>query len=283
MIITPDNLDKTPIDLIEQYQEKVRIGREAWNTKKVIITGLARNCEKSLYENIPLIGSTCSNFEDFKVVIYENNSTDNTRIILDEFQKHNPNFVTILGSNDDQKMISDKSESRILRMVKYRTIIQDYIKTNCSDYDYVINIDLDMSGGWSVDGLMTALAWEDFDVMGSVSQVYKSSIKKWLHYDRWAFKFHSWTEEWSDEETSSDLIWFWDWKPARGAKPIECLSVFGGLAIYKMEAYLSGEYGCRHPDFLGSFITSEHNQFHYSMRQKGYDKVFLNPSQRCIV
>jgi hypothetical protein len=62
-----------------------------------------------------------------------------------------------------------------------------------------------------------------------------------------------------------------------------CLSVFGGLSIYKMQAYLAGKYASRHSEEIGGETTVEHAEFHYSMRAKGYNKVYINPSQRCIM
>ena len=126
---------------------------------------------------------------------------------------------------------------------------------------------------------------KDFDVMGSVSLAYRPeqlSEDGFIHYDRWAFKFHTWHEEFSIAQ-EMDMRWFTYWKPPIGAKPIKCLSVFGGLAIYKMEAFLSGIYGHKHPEEIGGFNTVEHAQFHYTLHKNKYNKIYLNPSQRCIV
>jgi hypothetical protein len=109
--------------------------------------------------------------------------------------------------------------------------------------------------------------------MGSVSIKYAPQLNSedgFIHYDRWAFKFHTWHEEWSIRQ-EMDMRWFWYWKPPIGAKPVECLSVFGGLAIYKMESYLSGEYGNRHPIELNFINTVEHAQFHYTLHKNGHN------------
>ena len=47
-------------------------------------------------------------------------------------------------------------------------------------------------------------------------------------------------------------------------------SCFGGLGIYRTEALLAGCYGAR---------DCEHIDLHRSMREKGFTRTFLNPSQ----
>ena len=53
--------------------------------QKVIICGVVKNVENSIERNIQYALGTGSNFEEFKLVIYENNSTDNTKDILNKY------------------------------------------------------------------------------------------------------------------------------------------------------------------------------------------------------
>lgn len=276
----PDFLDPTPIDLVEQYRQAVSTGTEIWKTKKVVFAGLARNIELGLNVNIPRLAETISRCLDWRFVVYENDSTDKTRTILNNLQFSNQERISILGTDDGQPDLRDVSNTRISRMVRYRSFVQSYIRSNYPDFDLVVIIDLDLWGGWSVDGLMTALAWGDFDVMASFSQMYDS--RGWIHYDRWAFKFNSWTEEWALDQ-SKYMNWFWYWKPPRGSKPIPCLSAFGSMSVYKMEAYLAGIYNSNLPSEINNIECVEHSAFHYELNKKGFKKFFLNPSQRCTV
>jgi len=277
-----NSVNHIPYDLRKNYYKKIAEGIQLWKDKRVIFCGLARNCESKIDTNMHLINKISNYFKDYKIIIFENNSSDNTKSKINNHAKINSKLIKI-GNDDGEEFLSGLEESRIIRMSKYRSKIQEYIKDNYTEYDYVILLDFDIKT-WSIEGILTSLAWHDFDVMGSVSLgfgPYSQSYDGWTHYDRWAFKFHSWTEEFSIDQ--SILRWFNLWKPPVGGKPIQCLSVFGGLAIYKMEAYLAGEYGSRHPKELGNITCVEHAQFHYSMNQKGYDKIYLNPSQRSII
>lgn len=50
----------------------------------LIICGIVRNAEQGLRANIPIINALCKRCEDYRVVIYENDSTDKTKTILQE-------------------------------------------------------------------------------------------------------------------------------------------------------------------------------------------------------
>jgi hypothetical protein len=273
-------INEVPSDLVEIYNKKIEEGKILWKDKKVVICGLARNCESRIDKNIDLINKLGKYFKDYKIVIFENNSDDTTREKIISYHD-----IDLIGDNDGEDFSSGYEESRVQRLANYRSQIQSHIRNNYSDYDHVIVIDFDIRL-FSIDGILTSLGWDkNFDVMGSVSLVHNAQLGSedgFIHYDRWAFKFHTWQEEWSIRQ-EMDMRWFWYWKPPIGAKPIECLSVFGGLAIYKINAYLSGAYGYKHPETLVKGITSEHNQFHYTLHNNKYNSIYINPSQRCII
>jgi len=272
--------NEIPSDLLDDYNKKIQEGKILWKEKRVVVCGLARNCKDQIDKHIDLINRLGKYFKEYKIVIFENNSDDGTREKISSYGE-----IDLIGNNDGADFSSGYEESRIQRLANYRSQVQNYIKNNYSDYDHVIIIDFDIKL-WSIDGILTSLTWDkNFDVMGSVSLKYEPKLGSedgFIHYDRWAFKFHTWQEEWSTRQ-ETDMTWFWYWKPPIGAKPIECLSVFGGLAIYKMNAYLSGEYGYKHPIELNSINTVEHAQFHYTLHKNRYNKIYLNPSQRCII
>ena len=276
----PDNLDPTPLDLVDQYKTLVDVGRNQWATKRVVFAGLARNIELQMQLNAARLAQTFERCKEAVLVVLENNSQDKTRLVLENLRANNSNRVFLLGQNDSEPDLRDFSQQRIHRMARYRAEIQSFVRANFSDWDLLVLIDLDMWGGWSMDGLMTSLAWGPFDVMGSNGRA--RDHRGLVQYDRWAFMFHSWEEEWSTRQDSS-MEWFFYWNPPRGAKPVQCLSVFGGLAVYSMPAYLAGEYGS-HIQIEGQARGCvEHAAFHYSLVGQGYGGIYLNPSQRVTV
>jgi hypothetical protein len=58
------------------------------------------------------------------------------------------------------------------------------------------------------------------------------------------------------------------WRRGEPLQPV--YSCFGGLGVYRMRAFLSSRYA-------GS--DCEHVALHRGMREAGFDRLFLNPSQ----
>ena len=68
----------------------------------IIICGIVRNAEKGLKNNIPIIKKVCSQFKDYRVVIYENDSIDKTKKILKDWKKDNPERIHVLLNDTDK-------------------------------------------------------------------------------------------------------------------------------------------------------------------------------------
>jgi hypothetical protein len=59
----------------------------------IIITGICRNVEPHLLRVIPLIDELKLQFDNYKIIIVENDSTDNTRQILDNWAYEDDNII----------------------------------------------------------------------------------------------------------------------------------------------------------------------------------------------
>ena len=60
------------------------------------------------------------------------------------------------------------------------------------------------------------------------------------------------------------------------ADPIEVDSAFGGLGIYRREAFLAGRYAGT-DDSAGGIDVADHTPYHRELRQKGF-RIFINPA-----
>jgi hypothetical protein len=136
--------------------------------------------------------------------------------------------------------------------------------------EYVIVVDTDPWGGWSVDGVMTSIAH-----MGWDRSWYGLASYSWCemnvggqpfaaHYDAFAARLGGWQRR--------DQQWFHHWHPRVGGPPIEFHSAFGQLAVYRADAYLRGKY---------SGEDCEHVAFARSIKQPD-TRLGLNPSSRCV-
>jgi hypothetical protein len=59
----------------------------------ILITGLVRNCEKSLTQDLEIISEAFSIANNFDVLIIESDSNDNSVNILHALKEINSNFV----------------------------------------------------------------------------------------------------------------------------------------------------------------------------------------------
>ena len=55
------------------------------NKYTLVVCSIVRNAERGLVKNIPIIEEVCKHFKNYKIVVYENDSTDNTKSILKEW------------------------------------------------------------------------------------------------------------------------------------------------------------------------------------------------------
>ncbi|MDR1897685.1 MAG: glycosyltransferase family 2 protein [Prevotellaceae bacterium] len=122
----------------------------------IIVCSIVRNAGKGLKKNIPIIDALCDKAKDYKIVIYENDSTDNTKKILKKWSNHRGADKIHLLLNDNVmngKTIPSYgsvtcnpffSKKRIERMVYCRNQYLSYLRKKNWNADYIIVVDLDV-------------------------------------------------------------------------------------------------------------------------------------------
>jgi hypothetical protein len=253
-------------ELAQSYMHRVSTGYDQMQRRSIVIAGLARNVSSILPATMlrmELLGRT---FSDYRILIYENDSIDRTVDILAAWSRANPRVEIVTESFGAPPSRPVRCLNRADRMAFYRGRCQARIRERYADTDYVALIDTDVAGGWSPDGVASTFGHDGWDFVGSNGLIYKR--KGWdanatAHYDAWAFR----TDEAFSPLTTKYVNHL---EFTRGQPLVPLPSCFGGLGFYRMEAYLAGTYE-------GGDI--EHVSMHRSMREQGYDKMFLNPSQ----
>ena len=233
------NLDCN-IDPLQELQ-----GQEYFKDKKVIITGLIRNSEDTIDKLKLNLKKIANIFHDYRVLIVENDSNDNTRKLLLQMAREDPKIIILgCGINVDKCSIKDSSNTdkgiganRIKKMTKLRNIYLDYIKDNKNEfesYDFLICMDMDIIGTIYTAGLLHSgyLFKEDNTIDGLCAngiQIYNNIlyISK-LYYDSYALKMAK------DPGKVSSIEVFPYPKCLNGS--IKVKSCFGGFAIYRFES-----------------------------------------------
>lgn len=254
---------------IESYEKNTASGKQIAKDSKITVVALARNCGKMLQNSLDLIYSL--DCKELNVFIFENDSTDNTREILQKNQTLHPSLEFSLNDlNLEELRGSDELKTRIERLASYRNLCKDWVKNKHQDSDFVIVVDLDADLGFSVSGIYNSIFWlnsiHHAGGMGSYSAYFKGA--QYSHYDYTTIRLNDWEKH---EDCFHALQWFAKFHPLIGSNPVEFYSCHGGLAVYKSEAFCLGDYNNQ--------LGIEHVAFHKSLRDQGWN-MFLNPSNR---
>jgi hypothetical protein len=263
--------------------EIINDGNELMSKSSVAICSIVRNSNKSLIKTIPEIEKLRSKFKESCVIIFENDSIDNTKFTLKKWSE-NSNNVFVQCENYNQDTIPKKdlngvnkyfSFDRISKMVIYRNQYLEKLNELNSHYDYLIIIDLDIEN-FSISGISNSFGMADqWDVVTANGYSYSSSLKKRYH-DTYALveigkEFESQTEQsiFSNQKKWSFL------RP--GIPMIPVYSAYGGLAIYRYNLIKNKKY-----EVLDNFdsrvaVRCEHFSLHKLIHNKGNVRFFINP------
>jgi len=215
------------------------------SSSKVLIVGLARNCEDVIEREILQISSAFSKAKTLNFLIIESDSDDRTVTILEKLSENNDFEYITLGNL--QKQYPKRTE----RIAICRNCYLEELKTRneYNDIDYVVVADLD-----GVNSELTAMAVEScWNFSEEWDACFANQSK--AYYDIWALRHKTWCPNdcWQTYRflQSNGVSKFSALEAAVYSRmisirhdedPIEVDSAFGGLGIYKKSALLLGEY-----------------------------------------
>jgi hypothetical protein len=267
----------------ENFKARVLGGLEKCKRLNVAFCCLGRDIEPVLHANMCRINKTASFFNKAQIFIVENDSSDNTAPMLQQYAFKDERVKVISASISDKKSYSDTGDEaisidRVSKMATLRNIYLDEL-SGLKNIDYVIVIDLDLEGGWSYDGFLDCFsgqrsAWSAMTANGllfqedslSVNGKAASKIKRQF-FDTWTFRDLG-QEEFLGHGIYRKMIL------EKGEDPIEVGSNFNGLGIYKYEDIIKCEY---RPSTSDDPVCCEHVSLHQQIRKNG-GKIFINPS-----
>jgi hypothetical protein len=151
--------------------EMVRVG-ETWAKEdgRLLVVSLVRDCESSIWCMEKKIGVLASIFKSVHVVVFENDSIDETRVRLLDYARGKYNLggenvkVTVVNpfTMEENEEMCKSSESsfdasvkkgihgagskRILKMAYLRNKVLEYVYKHQSEYDILLMTDLDIIG-----------------------------------------------------------------------------------------------------------------------------------------
>ena len=238
---------------------------------KVIICGVVKNVESCIDKNIKHALETGNRFKNFKLVIYENNSTDNTKERLDSYCNNNnikiicKNFKNLDKKQNNKiwaytEVTGSDHPCRIEHICNARNNLIDEInKPEYDEYTHVIVVDLD-SNGWDIQGILNSFTLEkEWDAIFANSHVY---------YDYYALRTHAFP---FGPEIIGDSFWnsIPNYKFTNDLIPV--YSAFNGIGIYKKDIFKKFKY---------DFLVNDHvKQFYRKYLQ---DNVITDTNKKII-
>jgi glycosyltransferase involved in cell wall biosynthesis len=230
---------------------------------KCLVAGTCRDIEKYWNNTQKCLSTIFDSLDDYKCVIVESNSSDNTLNLLKEWERQDSRRTVIsLG------MLNEHSRTK--RIAQGRN---EYLKYT-TDFEYMLVIDLDdildIEHSFRQQ-LASCFQRTDWDAI--------ASNRKGEYYDIWALRSREMGIDFdclhmASRKTAVLLGSRGFQKPydyyvtrfqkhiPRNSNWIECQSAFGGMALYKTASIKNNYNGDQ---------TCEHVSFHRGM------KIFINP------
>jgi hypothetical protein len=210
----------------------------SWQKEKVLICGVARNVAPAVpntIKNAELLGR---HFADYAVIIYENNSKDDTVKLFNDWARKNSRVVFVHENFSSQQSAIARTEKIARARNKVLSIAR---RPQYRNFKYLVMIDLDFRTDWPVEEILrtieSPIKWDAVSANGCGPNGY--------YYDRYAFRSKDFPFGpeligaffWSNLNESAFILSEGSWVPA--------YSAFGGLAIYKTKSILKSSYSGR--------------------------------------
>ena len=268
-VVFPENI--VPVANVIPYYQRVNDGFEVMKERSVILTGLVHDLENIIELSIQRLVHIGEKFQNYLIVLYENNSKDGTKEILYKMSSENKRIIIISEDlKNTRSAVSHGSHNlrRFAMMAKFRNKYLEYISTmDHNQFTHVIVADMDMRLGYSLEGVAHTFSFEDWDMVACNGL----DVHDGLYYDPLAFS----NEVGERVHKHSPVIGNCalkrsDLKFQKGSCTlIPVKSAFAGCAIYEKGAILSSRY---------AGTDCEHICLHDNMITNGFDRLFINPS-----
>lgn len=261
------------------------------------ICGPVKNCGPYLLkvlDNMEKIGSI---FDDYKIVIYYDNSQDNTLDILKYYQTKNPKLIFYVNKNP-------VSPFRTHNLAIARNFCLQYIRDNKDKFPFFIMMDCDDVNckEVNIDTLKKYLYLNSWDGLSF------NTLPK--YYDIWALSIYPFCFSYNHFENNVkyyNIIQKYIDSLLKKAKNdnelVKCISSFNGFSIYRTKQFLNTYYDGRirldlipkenldsHKKITNSkivykkYITAdcryedcEHRAFHIQANKNSGAKIMISP------
>lgn len=254
----------------------------------VVVCGIVRDAEKGLKRNIPVISQFLSLCGDYRAFIYENDSKDQSKKLLQEWHQTDPQRIHIsINDHIISKYIPIKtlnnvnpffSKERIEKMAMLRNKYMDYINEKGWTADYLMIVDLDVAHLF-LDGIMSSfLTDRKWDAVTAFGYSTSPQLRRRYH-DGYALTL--WGDQGLAQKEESIIKNSYNLGNLKADDEwIRIFSGFGGLAIYRFETVKGLRYQVIDNDDPRVEVKCEHFSIYDQMIKNGYDRIYINPDMK---
>lgn len=256
--------------------------------QNIVFGALARDCAKHLQATIRCLEELGSAFRDYKVVVYENDSTDGTAEMLQKWMRENPRVISINEVTEEPTIPAGSSSvpypgqsiHRIAKMAAYRNRVLEEVKKRFEP-DYFCFIDIDIES-FNPQDVMQAIEkapadWGALFANGQIILDYGShQCTNPIQYDYYAYVPLGTDPYLSGDyairlEENLAVAWVEQQRINR-RRYHPCHSAFNGIGIYRWELIKDLEYIAYQTPELKAVNASlcEHVPFNYEVVKQGY-------------
>ena len=245
--------------------------------KTVVIAGCGKNIQPYIDDVFNNIYRIAGLFWDYKIVLFENDSTDKTLEMLSQRATIDPNITLII-----EKDIPIPVHFHPSRIAYGRNKLLQKIDASFADYDYMIMMDLDdvCASPMNIDTFTTIFKNKEWDSV---------SFNRASYYDMWALRYPYFTKNcWNFPRQQSCDIYIRTHQHhvttlLKKRSMLRVYSAFGGFAIYKMKKIKNCTYNGENKEQpAGNWSRHtqdcEHIAFHVDMIKKHHTQHFISSS-----
>lgn len=266
---------------VEDYATKAAQGASWLANANVAVVACARNCGVPLAKNIDALQELLAPAKSWRMHVEANDCVDDTLLVLVDYSRRLPQFTFHYRDLGHAQFGHEFAGRRTVAMATHRTACQRWVKSCVPAADIVLVVDVDMWGGFNADGVLNGIGWL-LELPGAFGMASVSLFQhdwgggaQWAHYDLWALRGVGQASCYWDTYTTGYGGWAYSWLPPIGTPPVLVSSAFGGLTIYRADAFLAGTYD--------GTSDCEHVPFHASITEATGQRLYVNPSQRSVM
>ena len=253
--------------------------------RSIIVCGIVRDAANGLKRNIPVMDAFANYWGDCKFLFFENDSKDDSKAILKEWEGRCQGKVHVVTENRNSVQTTPASSEvscnpffsarRIEKMAELRNQYLKYIEEQHWKADFLMVVDMDVAA-IDLGGLLSSFDLDrEWDAVTAFGYSTSPKLKRRYH-DTYALT------EWGDEgnpqtekkvkelaEKYGSLRSTDDW--------VRVFSAFGGIAIYRFNRIRGLRYQALPNNDPRVEVYCEHYSLYKQMAQQGEIKVYINP------